>query len=58
MRFPFKKQMRVEVVDKTQLCRTRVALVQQVRAENTEVTEVTEEEETLELSHVTTVCFR
>ncbi|XP_024920367.1 MBT domain-containing protein 1-like isoform X3 [Cynoglossus semilaevis] len=30
MRFPFKKQMRVEVVDKTQLCRTRVALVQQV----------------------------
>lgn len=55
MRFPFKKQMRVEVVDKTQLCRTRVALVQQVRAENTEVTE---EEETLELSHVTTVCFR
>uniref|UniRef100_A0AAQ5XM08 FCS-type domain-containing protein n=1 Tax=Amphiprion ocellaris TaxID=80972 RepID=A0AAQ5XM08_AMPOC len=30
MQFPFKKQMRVEVVDKTHLCRTRVALVEQV----------------------------
>ncbi|XP_078808112.1 MBT domain-containing protein 1 isoform X3 [Oryzias latipes] len=30
MRYPFKKQMRVEVVDKTHLCRTRVALVEQV----------------------------
>uniref|UniRef100_A0A8C6NYR2 Mbt domain containing 1 n=1 Tax=Nothobranchius furzeri TaxID=105023 RepID=A0A8C6NYR2_NOTFU len=30
MHFPFKKQMRVEVVDKTHLCRTRVALVEQV----------------------------
>ncbi|KAK9534464.1 hypothetical protein VZT92_006907 [Zoarces viviparus] len=30
MRVPFKKQMRVEVVDKTHLCRTRVALVEQV----------------------------
>ncbi|AWP19502.1 putative MBT domain-containing protein 1-like [Scophthalmus maximus] len=30
MKFPFKKQMRVEVVDKTHLCRTRVALVEQV----------------------------
>ncbi|XP_029687633.1 MBT domain-containing protein 1-like isoform X2 [Takifugu rubripes] len=27
---PFKRQMRVEVVDKTHLCRTRVALVEQV----------------------------
>lgn len=31
MQVPFKKQMRVEVVDKTHLCRTRVALVEQVR---------------------------
>lgn len=31
MQFPFKKQMRVEVVDKTHLCRTRVAVVEQVR---------------------------
>lgn len=31
MHVPFKKQMRVEVVDKTHLCRTRVALVEQVR---------------------------
>lgn len=30
MQVPFKKQMRVEVVDKTHLCRTRVALVEQV----------------------------
>ncbi|XP_069021662.1 MBT domain-containing protein 1-like isoform X3 [Embiotoca jacksoni] len=30
MHFPFKRQMRVEVVDKTHLCRTRVALVEQV----------------------------
>ncbi|KAM9410848.1 MBT domain-containing protein 1-like isoform 1-T1 [Salvelinus alpinus] len=30
MQFPFKKLMRVEVVDKTHLCRTRVALVEQV----------------------------
>ncbi|XP_042249227.1 MBT domain-containing protein 1-like isoform X1 [Thunnus albacares] len=30
MQYPFKKQMRVEVVDKTHLCRTRVALVEQV----------------------------
>ncbi|XP_015230930.1 PREDICTED: MBT domain-containing protein 1-like [Cyprinodon variegatus] len=30
MQFPFKKRMRVEVVDKTHLCRTRVALVEQV----------------------------
>ncbi|KAK5611530.1 MBT domain-containing protein 1 [Crenichthys baileyi] len=30
MQFPFKKQMRLEVVDKTHLCRTRVALVEQV----------------------------
>ncbi|XP_075937081.1 MBT domain-containing protein 1-like [Anarhichas minor] len=30
MRVPFKRQMRVEVVDKTHLCRTRVALVEQV----------------------------
>ncbi|XP_047215539.1 MBT domain-containing protein 1-like [Girardinichthys multiradiatus] len=30
MKFPFKKQMRLEVVDKTHLCRTRVALVEQV----------------------------
>ncbi|XP_072531823.1 MBT domain-containing protein 1-like isoform X2 [Salminus brasiliensis] len=30
MQFPFKKLMRVEVVDKAHLCRTRVALVQQV----------------------------
>ncbi|XP_026211104.1 MBT domain-containing protein 1-like [Anabas testudineus] len=30
MQFPFKKQMRVEVVDKTHLCRTRVAVVEQV----------------------------
>lgn len=30
MQFPFKKMMRVEVVDKTHLCRTRVALVEQV----------------------------
>uniref|UniRef100_A0A672F4U5 FCS-type domain-containing protein n=1 Tax=Salarias fasciatus TaxID=181472 RepID=A0A672F4U5_SALFA len=30
MQFPFKKQMRVEVVDKTHLCRTRVALVEEV----------------------------
>uniref|UniRef100_A0A8C2WB98 FCS-type domain-containing protein n=1 Tax=Cyclopterus lumpus TaxID=8103 RepID=A0A8C2WB98_CYCLU len=30
LRVPFKKQMRVEVVDKTHLCRTRVALVEQV----------------------------
>ncbi|KAG8006613.1 MBT domain-containing protein 1, partial [Nibea albiflora] len=29
MQVPFKKQMRVEVVDKTHLCRTRVALVEQ-----------------------------
>ncbi|KAL6457701.1 hypothetical protein MHYP_G00346640 [Metynnis hypsauchen] len=29
-KFPFKKLMRVEVVDKAHLCRTRVALVQQV----------------------------
>uniref|UniRef100_A0A665XD28 Uncharacterized protein n=1 Tax=Echeneis naucrates TaxID=173247 RepID=A0A665XD28_ECHNA len=28
MQFPFKKQMRLEVVDKTHLCRTRVALVE------------------------------
>ncbi|KAK1794091.1 hypothetical protein P4O66_010997 [Electrophorus voltai] len=28
--YPFKKLMRVEVVDKTHLCRTRVALVEQV----------------------------
>lgn len=32
LQFPFKKQMRVEVVDKTHLCRTRVALVEQVLA--------------------------
>lgn len=31
MQVPFKTQMRVEVVDKTHLCRTRVALVEQVR---------------------------
>lgn len=31
MQVPFKRQMRVEVVDKTHLCRTRVALVEQVR---------------------------
>lgn len=30
MQYPFKKLMRVEVVDKTHLCRTRVALVEQV----------------------------
>uniref|UniRef100_A0A8C7GDI0 Mbt domain containing 1 n=1 Tax=Oncorhynchus kisutch TaxID=8019 RepID=A0A8C7GDI0_ONCKI len=30
MQFPFKKLMRVEVVDKSHLCRTRVALVEQV----------------------------
>uniref|UniRef100_G3PR84 Mbt domain containing 1 n=1 Tax=Gasterosteus aculeatus aculeatus TaxID=481459 RepID=G3PR84_GASAC len=30
MQFPFKKLMRVEVVDKNYLCRTRVALVEQV----------------------------
>lgn len=30
MQVPFKRQMRVEVVDKTHLCRTRVALVEQV----------------------------
>ncbi|KAG7506098.1 MBT domain-containing protein 1-like isoform X1 [Solea senegalensis] len=30
MQFPFKKQMRLEVVDKTHLCRTRVALIEQV----------------------------
>ncbi|XP_060946137.1 MBT domain-containing protein 1-like isoform X2 [Limanda limanda] len=30
LQFPFKKQMRLEVVDKTHLCRTRVALVEQV----------------------------
>ncbi|XP_068605815.1 MBT domain-containing protein 1-like [Brachionichthys hirsutus] len=30
LQVPFKKQMRVEVVDKTHLCRTRVALVEQV----------------------------
>ncbi|KAK1805563.1 hypothetical protein P4O66_019230 [Electrophorus voltai] len=30
MQIPFKKLMRVEVVDKTHLCRTRVALVEQV----------------------------
>uniref|UniRef100_A0A6Q2WZ63 FCS-type domain-containing protein n=1 Tax=Esox lucius TaxID=8010 RepID=A0A6Q2WZ63_ESOLU len=30
LQFPFKKLMRVEVVDKTHLCRTRVALVEQV----------------------------
>ncbi|TWW70481.1 MBT domain-containing protein 1 [Takifugu flavidus] len=30
LRVPFKRQMRVEVVDKTHLCRTRVALVEQV----------------------------
>uniref|UniRef100_A0A3Q3LDN7 MBT domain-containing protein 1-like n=1 Tax=Mastacembelus armatus TaxID=205130 RepID=A0A3Q3LDN7_9TELE len=30
LQFPFKKQMRVEVVDKTHLCRTRVALVEQI----------------------------
>ncbi|XP_066530911.1 MBT domain-containing protein 1-like isoform X2 [Hoplias malabaricus] len=30
MQFPFKRLMRVEVVDKAHLCRTRVALVQQV----------------------------
>ncbi|XP_028268103.1 MBT domain-containing protein 1-like isoform X2 [Parambassis ranga] len=30
MQYPFKKQMRVEVVDKTHLCRTRVAVVEQV----------------------------
>uniref|UniRef100_A0A668AB23 Mbt domain containing 1 n=1 Tax=Myripristis murdjan TaxID=586833 RepID=A0A668AB23_9TELE len=30
MQFPFKKLMRVEVVDKNHLCRTRVALVEQV----------------------------
>ncbi|KAL0992461.1 hypothetical protein UPYG_G00093620 [Umbra pygmaea] len=30
MQFPFQKLMRVEVVDKTHLCRTRVALVEQV----------------------------
>ncbi|XP_074552351.1 MBT domain-containing protein 1-like isoform X2 [Halichoeres trimaculatus] len=30
MHVPFKRQMRVEVVDKTHLCRTRVALVEQV----------------------------
>lgn len=30
MQFPFKKLMRVEVVDKNYLCRTRVALVEEV----------------------------
>uniref|UniRef100_A0A7N6A4V4 FCS-type domain-containing protein n=1 Tax=Anabas testudineus TaxID=64144 RepID=A0A7N6A4V4_ANATE len=30
MQFPFKKFMRVEVVDKNYLCRTRVALVEQI----------------------------
>ncbi|XP_029015803.1 MBT domain-containing protein 1-like isoform X2 [Betta splendens] len=30
MQFPFRKQMRVEVVDKTHLCRTRVAVIEQV----------------------------
>ncbi|XP_062312055.1 MBT domain-containing protein 1 [Osmerus eperlanus] len=30
LQYPFKKLMRVEVVDKTHLCRTRVALVEQV----------------------------
>ncbi|KAJ7987822.1 hypothetical protein DPEC_G00330500 [Dallia pectoralis] len=30
LQFPFKKLMRVEVVDKTHLCRTRVAMVEQV----------------------------
>ncbi|KAJ8246440.1 hypothetical protein GJAV_G00267820 [Gymnothorax javanicus] len=30
MQYPFKKLMRVEVVDKTHLCRTRMALVEQV----------------------------
>lgn len=30
MQYAFKKLMRVEVVDKTHLCRTRVALVEQV----------------------------
>lgn len=36
MQFPFKKQMRVEVVDKTHLCRTRVALVEQVSVGQTD----------------------
>lgn len=30
LQFPFKKLMRVEVVDKNYLCRTRVALVEEV----------------------------
>lgn len=30
IQYPFKKLMRVEVVDKTHLCRTRIALVEQV----------------------------
>lgn len=38
MQVPFKRQMRVEVVDKTHLCRTRVALVEQVRHTHTHTT--------------------